>query len=54
MHRSSGLISLLSVIVMETTSREFQVGLPWELLYVDDLVVMAESKDVIFGRRVWK
>jgi len=27
---------------MEALSREFKAALPWELLYTDDLVVIAE------------
>ena len=37
--------SVLFVIVMEALSREFRVALPWELLYADDLVVIAEIED---------
>ena len=29
---------------MEIISRELQTGLPQELLYVDDLILMAESE----------
>jgi len=29
---------------MEAISREFRVALPWELLYADDLAVIAELK----------
>jgi len=29
---------------MEAISREFRVALPWELLYADDLAVIAETK----------
>jgi len=32
------------VIVMEAISREFRVALPWELLYADDLAVIAETE----------
>jgi len=45
MHQGSALSSLLFVILMEALSREFRVALPWELLYADDLVVMAETED---------
>jgi len=45
MHQGSALSPLLFVIVMEALSREFRVTLPWELLYVDGLVVIAETKD---------
>ena len=44
MHQGSGLIPLLFVIVMEAISREFRVALPWELLYADDLAVIAETE----------
>ena len=37
------LSSSLFIIVMEALSREFKVGCPWELLYADDLVLMAET-----------
>jgi len=33
------------VIAMEALSREFRVALPWELLYADDLVVIAKTED---------
>jgi len=32
---------------MEAISRKFRVALPWELLYGDDLVVIAETEDLI-------
>ena len=28
-------------------SRKFRGGLPWELLYADDLVLMAETEDLL-------
>ena len=43
MHQGSALSTLLFVIVMEAISREFRVALPWELLYADDLAVIAET-----------
>jgi len=40
--------STVIVIIMEAISTEFRVALPWELLYVDDLVGKAETeKDLI-------
>jgi len=43
------------MIVMEALSREFRVALPWELLYVDDLVVIAETEDDLIKRlNEWK
>ena len=46
MHQGSGLSPLLFVIVMEAMEvmEEFRVALPWELLYADDLAVIAELK----------
>ena len=35
---------LLFTIVLEAVSREFRCGLQWELLYADDLDLMAESE----------
>ena len=46
---------LLFVIVMEVLSREFRVALPWELLYADDLLVIAENEDDLIKRlNEWK
>ena len=45
MHQGSGLSPLLFVIVMEAISREFRVALPSELLYADDLAVIAETEE---------
>jgi len=40
---------------METMSRESRVALPWELLYGDDLVVIAETEeDLIKMLNKWK
>jgi len=45
LHQGSVLSPLLFVIVMEIISRE-QAGLRLELLYADDLILMAESGEV--------
>jgi len=45
MHQGSALSPLVFVMVMEALSREFRVALPWELLYADDLVVIAETEE---------
>ena len=34
---------MLFIIVLEALSREFRTGCPWELLYADDLVIMADT-----------
>jgi len=55
MPRGSALSPLLLVIVIEALSREFRVDLPWELLYADDLVVIAETEDDLIKRHnEWK
>jgi len=55
MHQGLALSPLLFVIVMEAISREFGVALPWELLYADDLVVIAETEeDLIKMLNGWK
>jgi len=43
MYQGSALTPLLFVIVIEALPKEFRVALPWELLYADDLVVIAET-----------
>jgi len=35
---------------MEAISREFGVALPWEMLYADDLEVIAESEEELIKR----
>ena len=50
MHQGSALSPLLFVIIMEALSRAFRVALPWELLYADDLVVIAETEEDLIKR----
>ena len=46
---------MLFVVIMEALSREFRVALLWELLYTDDLVVIAETEDDLIKRlNEWK
>ena len=55
MHQGSTLSPLLFMIVMEAISREFRVALPWELLYADDLAVIAETEEELIKRlNEWK
>jgi len=55
MHQGSALSPLLFVVVMEALSREFRIALPRELLYADDMVVIAEAEDDIIKRlNEWK
>ena len=41
-HQGSVLSPLLFIIVLEALSREFREGLPMELLYANDLVLITE------------
>ena len=42
-HQRSVLSLLLFDMVLEALSREFRSGLPWKMLYADDLVIITES-----------
>ena len=54
-HQGPVLKPLLFIIVMETLSREFKVGLPWELLYSDNSVLMAETLENLKKElTIWK
>jgi len=54
-HQGSVLSPLLFIIVLEALSRKFRDGLPYELLYADDLVLMADTKDKLMEKlRKWK
>ena len=54
-HQGSVLSPLLFIIVLEALSCEFRCGVPWEDLYADNLVIIAESLEEC-GRRLltWK
>ena len=55
MHQGSALSPSLFVTVLEVISRKFRVALPWELLFADDLVVIAEMEDDLIKRlNEWK
>ena len=54
-HQGSVLSPLLFIIVLEALSREFRISCPWELLYADDLVVIADTMDELLHRlEEWK
>ena len=55
MRRGSRLSLLLFALVMEASSRQFPVGLPWELLRVDNLAVRADREVEVIGKLdVWR
>ena len=54
-HQGSVLSPLLFIIVFEALSREFREGMPMELLYADDLILMVELKELLMEKlRKWK
>ena len=54
-HQGSLLSPLLFIIVLEALSQEFRSGVPWEDLYADDLVIIAESlKECVRRLLTWK
>ena len=60
-HQGSVLSTHLFIMVLEALSMEFRTGCPWELLYADDLLLIAESleeltgtlKSTVSGKRAW-
>ena len=54
-HQGSVLSPLLFIMVLEALSLEFRSGCPWELLYADDLVLIAESMEELMEKfERWK
>ena len=54
-HQGSVLSPLLFILVLEALSREFRTGVPWELLYADDLVLVADTlEECISKLKAWK
>ena len=54
-HQGSVLSLLLFIIVLEALSRDFQAGVPWDDLYADDLVIIADSLEECVRRLlIWK
>lgn len=54
-HQGSVLSPLLFIMVLEALSEEFRTGCPWELLYADDLVLVAESmEELVVKLKKWK
>ena len=54
-HQGSVLSPLLFILVLEALSREFRTGVPWELLYADDLAITADSVEECVARfKAWR
>ena len=54
-HQGSVLSPLLFIIVLEALSQEFRAGVPWEELYADDLVIIAESlQECVERLQIWR
>ena len=53
-HLGSVFGPLLFTIVLKALSRHFWKGLPWELFYPDDLVLLAESREILMEKiKIW-
>ena len=51
----SFLSPLLFILVVEALSCEFCTGVPWELLYTDDLVLIVDSQEECISKlKAWK
>ena len=46
-HQGSVLSPLLFIIVLEALTRKCRKGLPYELLFADDLILMAEFMELL-------
>ena len=54
-HQGSVLSTLLFTIVLKALSGHFRKGLPWLLFYADDLILLAESREILIKQiRIWK
>ena len=54
-HQGSVLSPLLFIIVLEALSRSFRTGCPFELLYADDLAIIAKTKEELLVKLAeWK
>ena len=49
-HQGSVLSPLLFIIVLEALSKKFRTGIPYELLYADGLVLIAESEESLMEK----
>ena len=45
LHHGSALCPFLFAVIMDCLTREVQRDAPWDMLFVDDVVVCAETKE---------
>ena len=50
LHQNLLLGPLLFIIVLETLLQEFRTGCPWELLYTDDHVLLADTMTELLSK----
>jgi len=54
-HQGSVLSPLLFIIVMNEITNGIKKGLPWEILFADDLILIAESEEELRNKiMLWK
>ena len=54
-HQGSVLNPLLFIMVLEALSLDFRSGLPWEMLYADDVVLIAERLEKLSEKfELWR
>ena len=55
LHQGTMLSRLLLAVVMDVIAKEIDCCLPWNVLYADDLTVMAESEEALVRKiLIWK
>ena len=51
-HQGSALSPFLFIVVMDTLVNEIKSEIPWELIFVDDIALMAETEEKL-QKKVW-
>lgn len=46
-HQGSVLTLILFIIAMDKETRDARMGVPWEIVWSDDIVLMAESEEEV-------
>ena len=54
-HQDSALSPLPFILLMETLSHEFSIGVPWELLLTGDLLFITNTQEECISKlKAWK